>query len=112
MFKILTLVFLAALTLSAADSFMGTWKSNMAKSKNTPGPAPKSSTVTYTQDGDWIVSKFEPVDSEGKPTTATNRYKRDGKEYPFTNPTGDKGTITVKSINTNTSEATLKIGTA
>jgi hypothetical protein len=113
MSKNLTLVFLAAaLTLSAADNYVGTWKANLAKSKYSPGPAPKSDTVTYTQDGDSIVATNEFVDSEGKPTTVTNRWKRDGTEYPFTTPAGNKGTVIVKSINATTSEATLKVGTA
>jgi hypothetical protein len=112
MFKKLTLVFLAAFTLSAADSFVGTWKANMARSKYSPGPALRSSTVTYTQDGDWIVSTIAQIDSEGKPATAENRYKRDGKEYPFTRPAGDKGMIAMRSVNATTTEATLKIGAA
>ena len=113
MFKNLTLVFLAAaLTLSAADSIVGTWKLNLAKSKYSPGPAPKSTTQTYTQDGDWIVAKNEVEDSEGKPATATNRFKKNGNEYPYTGPDGNSGTISVKSINERTTEATLKVGTA
>src|ERR1700720_3757281 len=74
----------AAVTLSAADPFMGTWNVNMAKSKYSPGPAPKSSTV---------------------------RYRRDGKEYPYEAPAG-KGTIAVTSMNANTAHATIKVGTA
>src|SRR5262249_2375071 len=83
-----------------------------AKSKYSPGPAPKSATQTYTLDGDWIVAKVETVDSEGKPTTTTNRFRRDGKEYPFTVAAGDKGMIAVKSINAKTTDSTLKAGTA
>jgi hypothetical protein len=112
MFKNLTLVFLAALTLSAADNFVGTWKVNLAKSKYSPGPAPKSVTQTNSRDGDWSVVKVETVDSEGKPMTATNRFKRDGNEYPFTGPDGNSGTISVKMINERTTETTLKVGTA
>lgn len=32
----------------AADPFIGTWKMNTAKSTFTPGPAPKSGSVTFT----------------------------------------------------------------
>ena len=72
-------VLAAALTLSAADPSLGTWKLNTAKSKYSPGPAPKSSTVVISQDRDWIVRKADGVNSEGKTTTSTIiRYKRDG----------------------------------
>jgi hypothetical protein len=103
-------VLAAAMTLSAADPFMGTWKMNPAKSKYSPGPAPKSATVAYTQDGDWVVGKNDTVGADDKATTATNRYKRDGKEYPYQSPIVGSGTIAVKSINANTALATIKVG--
>ena len=34
------------LAMGADDMFVGTWKLNVEKSKFSPGPAPKSSTVT------------------------------------------------------------------
>jgi hypothetical protein len=78
---------------------MGTWKLNTSQSKYSPGPAPKSSTQVYSQDGDWIVIKTESVDAAGKPVSTSNRYKRDGKEYPFQSPlAAGSGKITVKKI--------------
>jgi hypothetical protein len=42
-------------TLVASDNlFLGTWKLNTAKSKYSPGPAPKEVTVKFEQDGDKI----------------------------------------------------------
>jgi hypothetical protein len=109
----LTLAVVAAtMTLSAADPFIGTWKMDPAKSKYSPGPAPKSVTMSYTQDGDWIVGKNDTVGADDKATTATNRYKRDGKEYPYQSATGGSGTIAVKAINANTAQATIKVGTS
>src|ERR1051325_5713993 len=107
----LTLTILAAvMTLSAADPFLGTWKMIPAKSKYTPGPAPKSTTMTYTQDGDWIVGKNDTVGADDKATSITNRYKRDGKEYPYHSASGATGTIAVKAIDENTAQATIKVG--
>lgn len=112
MFKNVAFVFMAAaLTLSAADSSMGTWKANLDKSKYSPGPAPKSSTNIQTQDGDWINFKGEGVNAEGKPTSLTIRFKNDGKEYPFTTATGAKSTIAAKRIDARTTESTIKTGT-
>lgn len=73
----------AAMTPLAADPFMGTWKMNPAKSRYNSAPAPKSATMTSTQNDDWIVGKNDTVGADGAATTATNRYKRDGNEYPF-----------------------------
>ena len=98
------------ITLMAADPIVGTWKLNLAKSKYNPGPAPKSSTFTYTLDGDWMVSKNETVSAEGKSMSATNRFKLDGKEYPYQTPTGDSGTIVMKTIDANTRESNIKAG--
>ncbi len=43
--------------------FTGTWKLNVAKSKVSPGPAPKSETVTIAPDGKVSV---ETVEADGK----------------------------------------------
>jgi hypothetical protein len=98
---------LGALTLSAADPVLGTWKMNVAKSKFSPGPAPKAITSTYTQDGDWIVIKTEGTESAGQAVNRENRYKMDGQEYPFETAQG-KGTISINKIDDHTGEAVLK----
>jgi len=89
----------------------GTWKLNTAKSKYSPGPAPKSTTQTYSMDGDWVVLKSEGVAADGKPANFSYRYKFDGKEYPFKNATVD-GTISVKRIDDLHTEAVIKGGKA
>jgi hypothetical protein len=86
---------------------LGTWKMNVAKSKIRPGPAPRNVTVVYDQDGDWITSKAEGVDSAGQPIHRTNRFKTDGNAYPFEGP-GGKGTITIKRIDDHTSDSVMK----
>jgi hypothetical protein len=62
-------------------------------------------------DGDWIVAKSEGVNAEGKSTSFTNRYKYDGKEYPYKTANVD-GTISVKRIDDHHTEATVKGGKA
>ena len=101
----------ATLVLSAADMLSGTWKLNIAKSKYSPGPAPKSATVTYSMDGDWVVAKAEGVNAEGKATSSTNRYRFDGKEYPYKTAIVE-GTISVKRVDDLHTEATIKGGKA
>ncbi len=97
--KLSLLTIAVAIQLPAADLSLGTWKLDTAKSKYSPGPGPKSSTAVYTADGDWIVTKTESVSAEGKATSTSQRYKRDGKEYPWNNPNGTgKMTVTMKQI--------------
>jgi hypothetical protein len=86
---------------------IGTWKMNVAKSKFSPGPAPKSVTSTITHDGDWVVTKTEGVDSAGQTITRRNRYMIDGKEYDYEGPQG-RGMISLKRIDDHTTQAALK----
>jgi hypothetical protein len=92
----------------AADPIVGTWKLNVAKSKFSL-TAPKSSTVTYTEDGEWLVVKVESVAADGKSTTRNSRFKLDGKEYPYDSPYG-KGTISGKKTGEGQGMATIKLG--
>jgi len=101
----------ATFALSGADMLTGTWKLNVAKSKYSPGPAPKSVTITYTMDGDWVVLKDQTVDSTGKANTYDNRYKFDGKPYPFKNALAD-GNISIKRIDDFHAEGVIKGGKA
>ena len=100
----------AAVMLSPADGFMGTWKQNLAKSTYSPGPAPKSATYTHSQDGDWIIQKCKFINSEGKSISTTTRFKRDGKEYPYTSFSGVHKTIRNNRINARTNESIVKDG--
>jgi hypothetical protein len=108
MIRVVFLSVLAALTLAAADPTLGAWKLNLAKSHYDPGPAPRSSTAVYTQDGDWVVIKVESVAADGTASNFNNRYKRDGKEYPYRGPLGS-GTIAVTKIDDRHYQAALKL---
>jgi hypothetical protein len=106
-----TATILAMLTLGAnlwaADAALGTWKLNVAKSKYSPGPAPKSATITYEEAADGIKRTGESMDAEGKTTSFTYTAKYDGKEYPVSG-SDDFDAIVLKRINDNTTETTLK----
>src|SRR5262249_35477092 len=52
----------------APDPLIGTWVLNVAKSKYSPGPAPKSETRTYVVAGSDIKASSKGTDGEGKPT--------------------------------------------
>jgi hypothetical protein len=98
----------AAAMLVAADSNIGTWNLNVAKSKFSPGPAYKSSTVTIEPWGsDGIKVTVHLVPAEGAANHIEYSAKYDGKEVPQKgNPNAD--TVSVKRINANTIESTNK----
>ena len=107
----LVLISLLALTAAmfAADNNVGTWKLNLAKSKYSPGPAPKSQTLKIEAWGDdGVKYTADGVGADGKPTHAEFQAKYDGKDYPFKgNPDADM--LSYKRIDANTLQATTKL---
>jgi len=99
----------AAVELAAqgADPLVGTWELNVAKSKYTPGPAPKSETRTYVVAGQDIKASLKGVDGSGKPTAASWTVNYDGQDRPQTgNPNAD--TLSLKRVNASSAEFTQK----
>jgi hypothetical protein len=92
----------------APKEMEGTWKLNVAKSKFSPGPAPKTMTVTYSMvgtDGMRIVVAVTPVEGDAQSWEMTAHY--DGKDHPVKgNPNAD--TIMVRRIDDRTGESTFK----
>jgi hypothetical protein len=107
----LALVALSILVLSRVsfgeDNNVGTWKLNLAKSKYSPGPAPKSQTLKLEAAEDGVKYTADGIGADGKPTHAEFMAKYDGKDYPFKgNPDAD--TISYKRIDANNVEAVTK----
>jgi hypothetical protein len=100
----------AVAVVMAADSNIGTWKMNPAKSKFTPGPAPKSQTLKIVAWGaDGVTYTADGVDPDGKPSHWEFQAKYDEKFVPFKGNV-DADMISYKRIDANTieSETTLK----
>jgi hypothetical protein len=92
-------------TALAADPAVGTWKLNTAKSKFSPGPAPKSQTRTYAESAQGITLTIKTTAADGKESTVTVTYKYDGKPYPVTgNP--DFDTVAVTQVDALTAHST------
>ena len=102
-------VLVLGVTVMAADSNVGTWKLNLAKSKFNPGPAPKSQTLKIEAWGaDGVKYTADGVDADGKPTHWELQAKYDGKFAPFKgNPDADM--LAYKRIDANTVEATTQL---
>jgi hypothetical protein len=72
------------------NSLIGTWKLNLAKSTYSPGPPPRSRTLTYHAEGQGIRVTLESVDAQGNTTKGSDVAFDDGKSYPVTgNPAFD-----------------------
>ena len=91
------------------DNNVGTWKLNPSKSQYSPGPAPKSQTLTIEAWGnDGVKYTSDSVAADGKPAHAEFQAKYDGKGYPFKgNPDAD--VLSYKRIDANNLEATTTL---
>jgi hypothetical protein len=67
----------------AQSELVGTWKLNVEKSKFNPGPAPKSSVLTYEAAGEGVKVTNEGVNAQGNPTKSVfGPFTNDGKFRP------------------------------
>lgn len=82
----------ALATPAFAQNPVGVWKVNLAKSKYSPGPAPKSATITTTAvAGGSYKTVNEQVPATGAPIKFEITFKFDGKDVKpvGTNPNAD-----------------------
>ncbi len=106
---LLLTVLALAVAAAAADQLSGTWKMNPAKSKYSPGPAPKSLTVKVDSDENNFNVSADGTDADGKPTHVAYSAKLDGKDYPVTGlPYAE--TVSVQRVDAATVQSTLKKG--
>jgi hypothetical protein len=68
---------------ATADEHSGTWKLNPAKSKYSPGPAPKNLTETIQLDENSYKVEGNGTAGDGKPMHLEFDAKFDGKDYPI-----------------------------
>lgn len=89
------------------DPAVGSWKLNVSKSTYSPGPAPKSQTVTITAVANGIKVNAKGVDGDGKATSTEYTARYDGKDVPVLfNLVFDSTSL--KRIDANTSELQRK----
>jgi len=107
------LIVLVSLTLSVAlraqapQQLFGTWRLSPAKSTFSPGPAPKSMTVTYSPAGFGMKIVADVVPAAGAPQHWVMTPTYDGADHPVTgNPDAD--TISIRRISDTKGESTFK----
>jgi hypothetical protein len=99
----------ATVVAQAPQGMAGTWKLNVAKSKFSPGPGPKSATIIYTPAGESVKIEVHRVEADGTVLHWEMTAASDGKDYPVKgNPDAD--TFSMKQIDANTGESTFKKG--
>jgi hypothetical protein len=99
----------SAVVAQTADPGLGTWRLNVAKSKFSPGPAPKSSTVTFTAAGQGVKAVISGVGPDGAKVQWEYSASFDGKPHPVTgNPDGDMVVARRVSATTIETSYTLK----
>jgi hypothetical protein len=104
-----TLVAVLAFTVVAfgADSNVGTWKVNLDKSKYSPGPAPKSATLTIEAYDGGIKYTAHGENAQGSTIHIEFTAKYDGQDNPATG-SPEYNSIALKRIDANTTESTTK----
>jgi hypothetical protein len=96
-----------AAAADATDPVVGNWKLDVAKSKFSPGPAPKSQTRAYKATADGIDMTYTGVAADGSAVNGKSTFKYDGKDYPITG-SADFDVLSLKRIDATTIESTQK----
>ena len=105
----LVLVAFSATVAAQTDPMLGTWKLNLAKSKYSPGPAPKSQTlvISGTDQARKLIVDVTPA------TGAAQHWEvsgGSGVDLPVTGTNPNADTYMFKRINATTLEAQYKKG--
>jgi hypothetical protein len=102
-----SMLFITGSAFAQSDPAVGTWKLNVAKSRYTPGPAPKSNLVTIVAVENGLKITGQGADADGKPTSLSYTVTYDGKDKPVTG-SPDYDSTSGKKIDANTTELTRK----
>jgi hypothetical protein len=71
-----------------SNQLIGTWKLNLAKSAYSPGPPPRSQTITTQAEGQGLRFTIDTIDAQGNPAKGVLAAIDDGKSYPMTGVSG------------------------
>ena len=90
------------------DPAFGVWKLNPAKSKYSPGPAPKELTVTIEPAGPGRKVTVDGVGGDGTPLKWGYSGNFDGKDIRVTGSNPDADVVILRRINASTTRTTYK----
>jgi hypothetical protein len=95
--------------IAQSDPFVGTWVLNVAKSKYTPGPPPRSQTTTYAAAGRGYKVITKGIAADGSATLIEFTVNDDGKDVRVTG-SPDYETTSLKRVDSHRMEFTRKKG--
>ena len=117
--KRLTAAVVASITVCAvgltaqtksADPWIGTWKTDLAKSTFSPGPKPTTpGTVAIERSGSSMKTTIDATDPQGKPTHTETVWTFDGKDHPVKGALAPNSTAAYKRVDDRTFEVTSKV---
>jgi hypothetical protein len=90
------------------DPANGTWKLNVAKSKYSPGPAPKEMTATIESAGAGRHVEVNGVTGDGTPMKWGYSGNYDGKDIRVTGTNPDADVVMLKRLSATTVRSTYK----
>jgi hypothetical protein len=105
---VLAAVLADTVVAQAADPQVGTWKLNLAKSKYSPGPLPKSATTKIEAAGAGTKVVVDQVQSDGTVRHWEFTANYDGKDTPITGNNPDADMVARTRVNANTVKTVSK----
>ena len=105
---VVLVVYGSAVMAQQKDPAFGVWKLNLAKSKYSPGPAPKELTVTIEADGPGRKVTAVGVAGDGSPLSWGYSGTFDGKDIRVTGNNPDADFIILRRISPTTTRSTFK----
>ena len=101
---------LVAAAFAQADPQVGVWRLNVAKSKFSPGPAPKSASTTIEAAGKGTKVVVDQVMTDGPKRHWEFTADYDGKDSPVTGNNPDSDTVARTRLNATTVQTVSKKG--
>jgi len=99
----------AIVAAQTPDPLVGTWKLNVAKSKFSPGPTPKSSTAVFAASGTGLKVTVDTTPATGDATKWSYTAMYDGKDSAITGTNPDADMISMKRTSATVTESTYKL---
>jgi hypothetical protein len=76
------------ISFAQSDPWVGTWQLNLAKSKYSPGPPPRSGSVNVQGEGQNRKATLAGFDAAGNPRTQVYMFIHDSEPHPVTGNPG------------------------
>lgn len=91
---------------AGGDLILGAWNLDVAKSKYSPGPAPKSERRTYDAHRDGVKVTITRIEADGRSTFIQYTAEYNSMEYPISG-SSEVNTIALRRVDAYTAAATL-----